>query len=168
MNRADPRAAWLKSAAIQHLRFRAGKIGFDAALDELIEAAMTEHFQAGEITPTLDAAIDELFDPFLEFVGAAPSPCPICGDPPCRHDEAWCEAVREGQARRAAEAAQPKPERPTPQTTIEAIMYAVRTQGLAALNQADTLERLRRCDERAIAEINSRIANLLQTRRAAA
>jgi hypothetical protein len=122
-------------------------------------------FQAGEIS--LDAAIDELIDPLLAFVGEAPNPCPVCGDPPCRHDEAWCAAVREGEARRAAERAKPKPERPTPQTTIEAVMHAVRTEGLAALKHPDNLERLERCDARAKAEINARIDALLQARSAA-
>jgi hypothetical protein len=40
-------------------------------------------------------------------------------------------------------------------------MHAVRTEGLAALEQADTLERLQRCDARAREEINERIAKLL-------
>jgi hypothetical protein len=142
MSSADPRAAW-----------------FERAL------ALALLVQAGEIS--LDAAIDELIDPFHAFVGSAPNPCSICGDPPSRHDLAWCAAVREGQERRAAERAKPRPERPTPQTTIEAIMYAVRTEGLAALNQPDILERLRRCDARARAEINSRIDKLLQARSAA-
>ena len=65
--RIDPRAAWL---------------GCAGALDEL--------FRAGKIS--LDVAIDELTDPFLAIVGSAPNPCPICGDPPCRHDVAWCAA----------------------------------------------------------------------------
>jgi hypothetical protein len=125
-------------------------------------AALDALLQAGEISP--DAAIEELIaliGPFL------PDRCPTCGDPPCLHDDAWCTSVREGQERRAAERAQPKEERPTPRTTIEAVMWAVRTEGLAALDRADTLERLSRCDARALEEINERIANLLQARTAA-
>jgi hypothetical protein len=48
----------------------------------------------------------------------------------------------------------------TPQTTVEAIMYSVRTRGLPALNEPETSERLRRCDDAARHQINSRIATL--------
>jgi hypothetical protein len=51
-------------------------------------------------------------------------------------------------------------ERPTPQVTVEAVMYAVREQGLAALHEPDTIERLRRCDEAARDQINERFAKL--------
>lgn len=50
--------------------------------------------------------------------------------------------------------------RPTPQTTIEAIMYVVRERGLEALLEPDTVERLSRCDTAAREQINSRIATL--------
>ena len=53
------------------------------------------------------------------------------------------------------------PDRRTPQVTIEAIMYAVRERGVAALNEAANIERLTRCDEAARAEINERIARLI-------
>jgi hypothetical protein len=138
----DPRAAWLARAA---------------ALDILV--------QAGEIS--LDVAIDELIDPFLAIVGSAPNPCAICGDPPCRHDAAWCDACRTADARRRAERAKPRPKPPTPRTTIEAIMYAVRESGVRALEEPDTIERLARCDPAARAEINRRIAALGLTPEAA-
>ena len=48
--------------------------------------------------------------------------------------------------------------RPTPQTTIEAICYAVRERGLDALKEPATIERLSRCDDTAQAEIRRRIA----------
>ena len=51
--------------------------------------------------------------------------------------------------------------RPTPQSTIEAIMFAVRERGLEALNEPETLERLRWCDEAAHKQINERIEKLL-------
>jgi hypothetical protein len=138
----DPRAAWLARAA---------------ALDVL--------FQAGEIS--LDVAIDELIDAFLAIVGSAPNPCAICGDPPCRHDGAWCAACREAEARRRRERAKPRPKPPTPQTTIEAIMHDVRTRGIAALKDPDNLKRLHQCDARARAEIDSRIAALVEAGRIA-
>jgi hypothetical protein len=49
---------------------------------------------------------------------------------------------------------------PTPQTPIEAILYDVRTFGVAALNKPANVERLSRCDEAAKEQINSRIKKL--------
>jgi len=51
-------------------------------------------------------------------------------------------------------------ERPTPKTTIDAIMYSVRERGLAALKESANIERLQRCDDAAKSEINRRIARL--------
>jgi hypothetical protein len=48
--------------------------------------------------------------------------------------------------------------RPTPQSTIEAVLYCVRERGLAALRERANVERLSRCDEKARAQINERIA----------
>jgi hypothetical protein len=54
-----------------------------------------------------------------------------------------------------------KPEvRPTPQTTIEAIMWCVRERGLKALQEPANIERLRRCDKAAIAQIDARLRKL--------
>jgi hypothetical protein len=50
----------------------------------------------------------------------------------------------------------------TPASTIEAIMYCVRTRGVAALKEPANIERLARCDDPAKAEINRRIAALEQ------
>jgi len=50
--------------------------------------------------------------------------------------------------------------RPTPQTTIEAILYCVRERGVAALDEPEDIERLRRCDAAALAKINQHIAEL--------
>ena len=52
--------------------------------------------------------------------------------------------------------------RRTPQSTIEAILVAVRTRGLAALREQANLERLRRCDAKAQAEIDRRIDKLFE------
>ncbi len=49
----------------------------------------------------------------------------------------------------------------TPQTTIEAIMYAVRERGAAALREPTNIERLTGCDQEARDEINNRIARLV-------
>jgi hypothetical protein len=50
--------------------------------------------------------------------------------------------------------------RPTPQTTIEAILYCVRERGLAALKEPANIERLSRCDAATMLQIKSRIAKL--------
>ena len=50
----------------------------------------------------------------------------------------------------------------TPQATVEAIMFAVRERGLAALKDAANVERLVRCDQAARAQINRRIARLIE------
>lgn len=51
-------------------------------------------------------------------------------------------------------------ERPTPQTTIDAVMYDVRERGLSALHDPDVVERLARCDQDAREQINNRIDKL--------
>jgi hypothetical protein len=50
----------------------------------------------------------------------------------------------------------------TPQATVEAIMFAVRERGLAALKDAANVERLVGCDQAARAQINRRIARLIE------
>jgi hypothetical protein len=58
--------------------------------------------------------------------------------------------------------------RPTPRTTVEAIMWCVRERGLPALKESENIERLLRCDAAAKAEINRRIAHLLAAKEMAA
>jgi len=50
----------------------------------------------------------------------------------------------------------------TAQATVEAIMVAVRERGVAALKDAANVERLARCDQAARAQINQRIARLIE------
>lgn len=52
-------------------------------------------------------------------------------------------------------------ERPTPQTTVDAVVHCVRTRGVAALKEPANIERLSRCDAAARAQINQRIAKLI-------
>ena len=52
--------------------------------------------------------------------------------------------------------------RPTPQTTVEAVMLCVRERGLAALEEPANIERLSRCHASARAQINNRIGLLLE------
>jgi hypothetical protein len=58
-------------------------------------------------------------------------------------------------------------ERGTPQTTIEAIIYAVQARGVAALREPANIERLSRCDSIARTEINKRVALLVAEKRIA-
>ena len=58
--------------------------------------------------------------------------------------------------------------RPTPQVTIEAIMYAVRERGLGALTESANIERLTRCDDAPRAQINERLARLVAKQEIAA
>jgi len=50
--------------------------------------------------------------------------------------------------------------RPTPKATIDAIMFAARERGIAALKEPATAQRLDHCDDAAKAEIERRIAKL--------
>jgi hypothetical protein len=106
----------------------------------------------------IDRAFNALIHPFLEIVGPAARLCRICGDPPWRHDDAWCVAVLDGIERRAKE--RPKPRPRTPQATIESLMHSVRAGGIKALRDPDNVERLARCDAAAKAQINQRIERL--------
>jgi hypothetical protein len=83
----------------------------------------------------------------LWWVGSMP--CRHCGMAPC--DDPIPSAARPSPMLK------PKPQ-PTPQSTIEAVVYSVRQHGLSALKSAHNRERLSRCDTRAKAEINQRIA----------
>jgi hypothetical protein len=48
----------------------------------------------------------------------------------------------------------------TSQSTIEAILYCVRSRGLAALEEPDNKERVARCDEAAMKQIHDRIKKM--------
>jgi hypothetical protein len=63
--------------------------------------------------------------------------------------------------RGTTEAAQmPAAPRPTPQATVEAVMWTVRERGLKALKEPANQERLRRCDAAAQEQIIQRIEKL--------
>jgi hypothetical protein len=99
--------------------------------------------------------------------------CPTCGADPCVNP-GFCAACRDAD-RRKARGEQPRhiephrwrtaplnEARPTPQTTIEAIMYCVRERGLAALKEPANVARLSTCDAAAKAQIDKRVAKILQ------
>jgi hypothetical protein len=50
----------------------------------------------------------------------------------------------------------------TPQSTIEAILYSVRSRGPAALKEPGSEERLSRCDEATMKQIRERIERMRQ------
>jgi hypothetical protein len=50
----------------------------------------------------------------------------------------------------------------TPKVTINAILHAVRSRGIAALKEPATAERLARCDDAAKVEIRRRMSRLLE------
>lgn len=49
----------------------------------------------------------------------------------------------------------------TPASTIEAIIYCVKTRGVGALKEPSNIERLRRCDAAAKSQIDRRIAKIV-------
>lgn len=104
----------------------------DASWQAAIDAGLVDVEGADEIQRSLALAFDPDAWPHLRVVDPAPVLSP-----------------------------ESKPSsRPTPQTTIEAVMYSVRQRGLAALHEPATIERLGRCDEAARQQINERIEKL--------
>jgi hypothetical protein len=57
--------------------------------------------------------------------------------------------------------------RPTPQATIDAVMWTVGERGLKALRESANQERLARCDVAARTQINQRIERLIAAGRGA-
>jgi hypothetical protein len=83
--------------------------------------------------------------------------CDDCGSEPCLR-QGFCQACRDADARmRQQRPTENHPARPTPRTTIEAIMWCVRERDPQALHEPGNIERLSRCDVAAIAEIDARI-----------
>jgi hypothetical protein len=109
--------------------------------------ASARHVLVEQGEMSIDEAIDGLTEPVEQIFG------PRCT---C---ESFCGACRAADARhshRRTCAAR----RPTPQVTIEAILYCVRDRGVAALREPANIARLRTCDAAAKAQINERIARL--------
>jgi hypothetical protein len=110
-------------------------------------------------------------------------PCRTCGSSPCVNPS-FCAASRRADAdrkrqresvdvlrarrlladdvslERAWAEINDRSNYPTPQVTIEAILYCVRESGVAALKDPANVERLARCNESAKAQINKRIERL--------
>ena len=92
----------------------------------------------------------------------APLTCDICGAAPCVNS--FCAACRLADQQQPR-LAQREVHRPTPPTTVEAILYCVRARGQSALQEAANLERLGRCDAVALAQIDKRMAKIRRGRR---
>jgi len=106
--------------------------------------------------------------------------CTICGCAPCVN-ESFCAASRNQEIgqRQLPPVVPPgwdtipldalwarlNQARRTPQSTIEAVIVGVRERGLKALDESANLERLSRCDETACAQINNRIARIIEQKR---
>ena len=117
--------------------------------------------------------------------------CRTCGTDPCINST-FCANCRKADARRAAERRSGRfrvsaelirahrlladdvtferayveindpHSRPTPQTTIEAVLYAVRRRSVPALKEANVLGLLKQCDPAARAQIDARITKLAE------
>jgi hypothetical protein len=119
--------------------------------------------------------------------------CRMCGRSPCVNPS-FCAACRRAERERAAERKAGRLQEsaetlrarrllapdisleqawaelnhprahPTPQATVEAILYCVRERGVAALKEPANIERLARCDAAAKAAIDKRIRRLVRAR----
>jgi hypothetical protein len=85
--------------------------------------------------------------------------CDTCGTEPCTNPS-FCRTCRRADSKHRRQAVVIAL-RPTPQVTVEAVLFAVRERGVKALTEPDTLRRLGGCDEAARAEINRRVAALI-------
>jgi hypothetical protein len=85
--------------------------------------------------------------------------CATWGKTPCGNPT-FCGACRDADRRKARGERDRPRRRPTPQVTVETIMWAVRERGLAVLNEPANIERLSRCDADALAQIDTRLAEL--------
>ena len=96
-------------------------------------------------------------------VSVAPLTCGLCGAAPCVNPS-FCAACRLADQQQPR-LAQREFHRPTPPTTVEAILYSVRARGPSALQEAANIERLGRCDAAALAQIDKRMAKIKRSRR---
>lgn len=93
--------------------------------------------------------------------------CDVCGLQPCP-SPGFCRSCRAADACARQQRTTQNGTRPTPRSTIEAIMWCVHERGLGALHEHANIERLVRCDDGAKTEINQRIARLIAAKEIAA
>jgi hypothetical protein len=92
-------------------------------------------------------------------IAAAPFACDVCLSTPCV-TPGFYEARRIAEERMQQQHPIKHNISSTPRTTIEAIMWCIRERGPEALHEPANIERLSRCDDEAIAEIDRRMTNL--------
>src|SRR5262245_59158752 len=102
--------------------------------------------EAGEMD--VETAIIALVEPLEQLVG--PLLCDCSGDIVAR----WERDYPPVKNRRL------RAKRPTPQATIEAIMFCVRERSVRALQEPANVERLRFCNMRTRVQLNERIENM--------
>ena len=124
----------------------------DEQHDEWPALLVLAHVRMAALIRELHELQDEIEQVTAEY-------CDRCGSRPCRNPS-FCNACRRADQEAKTQPRRVVERRPTPQTTIEAIMYCVRERGLAALKEPANVERLSRCDAAAKAEINRRIARI--------
>ena len=95
-------------------------------------------------------------------VAAAPFACDVCAFTPFTPclTPGFCQACRIDDARMRPPRTTELRSRPTPRSTIEAITWCVHERGPQALHEPGNIERLSRCDDAAIAEIDARLKKL--------
>jgi hypothetical protein len=93
----------------------------------------------------------------VPIIGKVPFACDVCFSTPCL-TPGFCEACRVADAQQQQPSKSENRPRPTPRSTTEAIMWTVRKRGPQALHEQANIERLSRCDDAAIAEIDALIA----------
>lgn len=85
--------------------------------------------------------------------------CNTCGGAPCVNPP-FCRLCRRADAQQMRLPKAEKQSPPTPQVVVEALLYCVRERGPEALNEPANIERLGRCDDAALAEIDRRISKI--------
>jgi len=137
----------------------------------------------GSDWPSVVALLLAMVAPLAAAMGVSAA-CDICGTHTCINPS-FCDHCRKADARLRAETRKrPGPiphdwdqisvqaswhalnderQRSTPQSTIEAIMHCVRTRGAKVLHEPANLERLSRCDDAALAQIDARVARLKES-----
>ena len=131
--------------AVECLRLRLRARAYLADVGEMQEDDAAEF---------LLAQIDELLTE-NETLRAAGMQCDTCGSSPCINPT-LCARCREADRRSRQRVGNAK--RPTPQTTIEALLHCVRDRGVSALKEPANIERLSRCDVEALSQIDARVA----------
>jgi hypothetical protein len=95
--------------------------------------------------------------------------CLTCGQKPCA-SPSFCKACRVADFklfREGKQRPQPidnqfvaKPSRPTPRSTVDALIHVLRTEGILAMKQPKNRERWSRCDERARERLRAFVGRL--------